>query len=278
MLGIVVHFARSIVIILQLTMIKSYINLFNRSYRQNIHPFASKHIASREKRGVPLETNLVDVPDPKKIALLNKLGLEIDSDDDKSIVTGAELRKNRKVNAAISLKINKSSNKNVKAKSNNVIADRPVRFRLGNGIEALTSKSLVDLVKSTAPYYFPESAPKLVMDDEDEMDLFIDNESPSADIHPNSNLLLDIEGWGPILKHAVDTIPSTETPTVKQRIDYFSLCLASHFSTVATYVPTDVDSKIRGHCWLIRFILFIYCLANLGKIQAKKLLKVNIMH
>ena len=23
----------------------------------------------------------------------------------------------------------------------------------------------------------------------------------------------------------------------------------STFATVATYVPTDVDSKIRGHCW-----------------------------
>ncbi len=30
---------------------------------------------------------------------------------------------------------------------------------------------------------------------------------------------------------------------------YYSLCLASHWSTVATYVPTDVDSKIRGLLW-----------------------------
>ena len=30
---------------------------------------------------------------------------------------------------------------------------------------------------------------------------------------------------------------------------YFSLCLASHWATVATYVPTDVDSKIRGLLW-----------------------------
>ncbi|HEU0122194.1 MAG TPA: hypothetical protein VFQ91_16815 [Bryobacteraceae bacterium] len=30
---------------------------------------------------------------------------------------------------------------------------------------------------------------------------------------------------------------------------YFALCLASHHSTVATYVPTDVDSKIRGLLW-----------------------------
>jgi len=30
---------------------------------------------------------------------------------------------------------------------------------------------------------------------------------------------------------------------------YFSLCLAAHHGTVATYVPTDVDSKIRGLLW-----------------------------
>src|SRR3984885_5396041 len=31
--------------------------------------------------------------------------------------------------------------------------------------------------------------------------------------------------------------------------DYFALCLACHHATVATYVPTDVDTKIRGLAW-----------------------------
>ena len=31
--------------------------------------------------------------------------------------------------------------------------------------------------------------------------------------------------------------------------DYFALCLACHYATVATFVPTDVDSKIRGLLW-----------------------------
>ncbi len=31
--------------------------------------------------------------------------------------------------------------------------------------------------------------------------------------------------------------------------DYFALCLAGHHATVATFVPTDVDTKIRGHLW-----------------------------
>ena len=36
-------------------------------------------------------------------------------------------------------------------------------------------------------------------------------------------------------------------------LDYFGLCLACHHATVATFVPTDVDTKIRGLLWrLIR--------------------------
>ena len=31
--------------------------------------------------------------------------------------------------------------------------------------------------------------------------------------------------------------------------DYFALCVAAHHATVATFVPTDVDSKIRGLLW-----------------------------
>ena len=32
-------------------------------------------------------------------------------------------------------------------------------------------------------------------------------------------------------------------------LDYFALCLAAHHATVASFVPTDVDSKIRGLLW-----------------------------
>jgi hypothetical protein len=35
----------------------------------------------------------------------------------------------------------------------------------------------------------------------------------------------------------------------EQLQDYFALCLASHHATVATFVPTDVDTKIRGIVW-----------------------------
>jgi hypothetical protein len=35
----------------------------------------------------------------------------------------------------------------------------------------------------------------------------------------------------------------------EQLQDYFAFCLASHHATVATFVPTDVDTKIRGILW-----------------------------
>src|SRR5262249_55124255 len=31
--------------------------------------------------------------------------------------------------------------------------------------------------------------------------------------------------------------------------EYFKLCLAAHYASVATFVPTDVDAKIRGLLW-----------------------------
>lgn len=42
----------------------------------------------------------------------------------------------------------------------------------------------------------------------------------------------------------------SESLTFEEQLqDYFALCLACHHSTVATFVPTDVDSKIRGLLW-----------------------------
>ncbi len=32
--------------------------------------------------------------------------------------------------------------------------------------------------------------------------------------------------------------------------DYLRHLLAAHFSTVATFVPTDVDARIRHHAWV----------------------------
>jgi hypothetical protein len=43
---------------------------------------------------------------------------------------------------------------------------------------------------------------------------------------------------------AVDAADDDDTT-----LEYFALCLAAHHATVASFVPTDVDSKIRGLLW-----------------------------
>jgi hypothetical protein len=55
-------------------------------------------------------------------------------------------------------------------------------------------------------------------------------------------------GWWSILRHA-DRLEGAEAPTDAARTDYFALCLAAHFASVASYVPTDVDAKIRHALW-----------------------------
>lgn len=48
---------------------------------------------------------------------------------------------------------------------------------------------------------------------------------------------------------AVEMHPFESLTEGEQLEDYFALCLSCHHSTVATFVPTDVDSKIRGLIW-----------------------------
>lgn len=45
------------------------------------------------------------------------------------------------------------------------------------------------------------------------------------------------------------TIHRSDLHHAEQLQDYFALCLAGHHATVATFVPTDVDTKIRGMTW-----------------------------
>ncbi len=55
--------------------------------------------------------------------------------------------------------------------------------------------------------------------------------------------------WRAILRAGERLEPSPE-PKPDARTDYFALCLAAHFASAATYVPTDVDTKIRRALWL----------------------------
>ena len=98
------------------------------------------------------------------------------------------------------------------------------------------ARNLVDLVRNSAPWLFdgshrdaanvPESGPGRLCE---------------LAAHPL--------GWWRVLL-AADRLESSEHPTPAQRTDYFALCLAAHFGSVATYVPTDVDAKIRHALWI----------------------------
>ena len=135
----------------------------SKSSRSSFRIYASKHIQlkthSELARGGEITKETI-VLDPKKIALLEKLGLG-EEEEDKTIIpmTGAELRKDRKNVLRVKRnndkhKLKQTESKIIKVK---IIPEKPVRFALGCGIESLTASNLLDLVKSTAPYLFPES-------------------------------------------------------------------------------------------------------------------------
>jgi hypothetical protein len=56
------------------------------------------------------------------------------------------------------------------------------------------------------------------------------------------------EGFLRILANWQNTLSTSLTPE-EQLQDYFAFCLACHHATVASFVPTDVDTKIRGIVW-----------------------------
>ena len=97
-------------------------------------------------------------------------------------------------------------------------------------------KNLLALVESAAPWLFDGSHPA-------------QRQVPATggsrpDEHGHHAL-----GWWSILRQA-ELVRAVEFPTAADRADYFALCLACHFASVATYVPTDVDAKIRHALWL----------------------------
>jgi hypothetical protein len=56
------------------------------------------------------------------------------------------------------------------------------------------------------------------------------------------------DGFLRILANWQNILSASLTPE-EQLQDYFAFCLACHHATVATFVPTDVDTKIRGIVW-----------------------------
>jgi hypothetical protein len=83
--------------------------------------------------------------------------------------------------------------------------------------------NLAALVRNTAPWLFREAV--------------------GAPDDALAELAERPRGWEAIVRRA-------EAPGwAPSRDDYFILCLACHHATVATYIPTDVDAKIRGVLW-----------------------------
>lgn len=97
-------------------------------------------------------------------------------------------------------------------------------------------KNLVDLVRSSAPWLFDGTHPDAAR---------VPAPPPGRLIELGDDPL----GWWTILG-ASDRLEATEKPTPAQIADYFALACACHFASVATYVPTDVDAKIRRALWI----------------------------
>ncbi len=57
----------------------------------------------------------------------------------------------------------------------------------------------------------------------------------------------DAFAWRDRLGRALELEASYAEPGA--RLEYFSLLLSAHFCTVGTFVPTDVDTRIRFHAW-----------------------------
>jgi hypothetical protein len=89
--------------------------------------------------------------------------------------------------------------------------------------------NLLGLVKNTAPFLFTDTLTAPALEGR-----FIDRGA-----HPMA--------WLSILRDASNWRPTDPTPEEKE--DYFAFCICCHHATVATFVPTDVDTKIRGHLW-----------------------------
>lgn len=71
-------------------------------------------------------------------------------------------------------------------------------------------------------------------------------ESPSGDVRA---MALGPLGFLSILASFRQEGAAEQALANDRTLDYFGLCLACHHATVATFVPTDVDTKIRGLLW-----------------------------
>jgi hypothetical protein len=208
--------------------------------------------AHRAKFRLVMKSNFAtgtDMGKPDKVMKLDCID-SLNFEKALKIRTGAQMRKDKRQELRVErVKASNLYAQQRKARKNHAqeMSNREkIRFKLGNKVEVLTGSSLIDLVKITAPYIFAREVDE---DDEDDEIVLVQDQFPSSQSCSRLSTMSTSEnGWKVILNS--QSLPvSSESPSENDRVDYFTLCLACHFATVATYVPTDVDSKIRGHCW-----------------------------
>ena len=249
---IVVNFTACIISLMSMSITMKTV----RRMQCSLHSVSSSSIYTG--KGVDFSTTIESSPPTISMNRSEKLlSWGVNLTEEAMIKTGAEMRKARKsLKSPTKTVAKKKKVKNSKSSAETV----QTRFHLGNGMDAISVQNLLDLVKSTAPYVFPEFAIRQIIeedddgedDDDDDDDDDLDSDLKLLSKHRNIPVpienVLNPSGWKNILLATKPSEPSA-APTASERIHYFSLCLASHFATVATFVPTDVDSKIRGHCW-----------------------------
>ena len=71
-------------------------------------------------------------------------------------------------------------------------------------------------------------------------------ELPALRVRP-AEVAAGPDGWRQVLAAGRTLVGAQPSPTTRD--DYFVLCLAAHHATVGSYVPTDVDTKIRKALW-----------------------------
>ncbi len=97
----------------------------------------------------------------------------------------------------------------------------------------IAPETLVDIVRNTAPFLY-------------------DRDVLEITTYAGERLRFGIEQvpyWN-IVRNSV--VAATSKPSEEEWVRYFELCVAAHFATVQTFVPSDVDTKIRAHCWFDR--------------------------
>ena len=98
-------------------------------------------------------------------------------------------------------------------------------------------RTLVEQVAAAAPLLFDGRHPR-------------EAERPADGGQPRLHqLAFHPLGWWAVLLGAGSRLEAGERPAPAAITDYFALCLAAHWATAGSYVPTDVDAKIRGALW-----------------------------